>query len=69
MQAGIGADAPFFLTVAPIGPHGQTIFPRSPGNPSNFPIFDPPVAAQRHQDLYQGVKVPRTSSYNPEIVS
>ncbi|KAK5090782.1 hypothetical protein LTR05_000959 [Lithohypha guttulata] len=67
MQAGIGADAPFFLTVAPIGPHGQTIFPRSPGNPSNFPIFDPPVAAQRHQDLYQGVKVPRTSSYNPEI--
>ena len=58
---------PFFLTVAPVGPHTQTIFPGTPQNPSAFPIFDPPVPAQRHQNLYQGVKVPRTGSYNPNV--
>lgn len=68
MKAGTSAGRPFFLTVAPIGPHTQTVFPFTAGNPSTLPRFDPPVPADRHKDKCPGLKVPRTSSYNPDLV-
>ena len=60
------ADAPFFLGVMPIGPHTETIFDID--SPTTLPIFNPPVPADRHKDLYHGVKVPRTANFNPDQV-
>ncbi|KAI8629350.1 arylsulfatase precursor [Xylariaceae sp. FL1651] len=55
----IAAAKPFFVGVAPIGPHAQT---GSRG-------WDPPVPAQRHEDLFPGLKAPRTSNFNPDVPS
>ncbi|KAF6811928.1 sulfatase [Colletotrichum plurivorum] len=51
---------PFFLAVAPIGPHnngagGET----SPG-------ATPPIPAKRHENLFANVTVPRTYNFNPD---
>ncbi|KAI0914044.1 alkaline-phosphatase-like protein [Ustulina deusta] len=56
---------PFFLTVAPVGPHSTVIYtPASPGEgPST--AFSEPTSAERHQHLFEGVKVPRTDNFNP----
>lgn len=50
---------PFFIGVAPIGPHSETWQGR----------FSAPVPADRHKDLFPGLKVPRTPNFNPEAVS
>lgn len=57
------ANAPFFLGVMPIGPHSETVL--IAGEEGKF---NPPVPADRHKDLYHGVKVPRTANFNPEQV-
>jgi len=62
------SESPFFLTVAPVGPHGETWFPHSFQNPGDFPVFNPPVPAIRHKDLYQGAKVPRGTNFNPDTM-
>lgn len=69
MDEALTSEDPFFLMVAPIGPHGETLIPGSFQNNGTFPVFNPPVPAIRHQGLYQGVKVPRTANFNPDIVS
>ncbi|KAI0484810.1 arylsulfatase precursor [Xylariaceae sp. FL0804] len=55
----VSKDEPFFIGVAPIGPHAQTI-----GS-----SFTPPVPAVRHQDLFPGLQVPRTANFNPDVAS
>ncbi|XWX01409.1 hypothetical protein V2A60_009437 [Cordyceps javanica] len=52
---GIDAGKPFFLGVAPIGPH-QEYTPNG---------FDWPLPAARHRGLFEGLKVPRTPNFNP----
>lgn len=61
------ADEPFFIGVMPIGPHTETIV--DGGNEPSLPIFLPPKPAKRHENLYQGVKIPRTYNFNPDRVS
>ncbi|PNS16008.1 ABC transporter G family member [Sphaceloma murrayae] len=64
------APDPFFLTVAPIGPHGETIIPPTiPGQPRAAARFEPPVAADKYKNLYSGVKVPRTPNFNPDVAN
>lgn len=58
LDEAIPAGKPFFIGVAPIGPHAQTINGR----------FDPAVPADRHKDLLPGLKVPRTANFNPDVV-
>ncbi|EUC40476.1 hypothetical protein COCMIDRAFT_108726 [Bipolaris oryzae ATCC 44560] len=57
------SHAPFFLGVMPIAPHSETTFENGKA------VFNPPVPAERYKDLYHGVKVPRTSNFNPEMAS
>lgn len=64
MKTGKDSGKLFFLTVAPIGPHGQTLFPFTAQSPSNFPIFGPPVPADRHKNLFSNVGIPRQVSFN-----
>lgn len=69
MDQAAQSEDPFFLTVAPIGPHGETIIPPTiPGQPRGLAKFNPPVAADKYKDLYPGVKIPRTDSFNPDTV-
>lgn len=52
-------DKPFFITAAPIAPHGmlkETLPSRS----------GPPDPAPRHRGLFQDYKIPRTQNFNPE---
>lgn len=53
---GIDSGNPFFLGVAPIGPHGNS----SPEG------FEAPIPADRHKDLFPDVKVPRNPNFNPD---
>lgn len=66
LQHAADAKKPFFLTVAPIGPHTENIFPSQPGT---APLFNPPVPADRHKGLYKDARVPRTANFNPSQVS
>ncbi|OAA37401.1 arylsulfatase precursor [Metarhizium rileyi] len=50
----IEARKPFFLGVAPIAPHAETV-----GD-----AFEAPVPAKRHENLFPDVKVPRWPSFN-----
>ncbi|KAI4907972.1 uncharacterized protein J4E92_011017 [Alternaria infectoria] len=52
-------DRPFFLGVAPIAPHSETITNPRPTK------FNLPVPAKRHEHLFPDVKVPRTPNFNP----
>ncbi|TKX18997.1 sulfatase-like protein 5 [Elsinoe australis] len=70
MDQAAQSEDPFFLTVAPIGPHGETIIPPTiPGQPRGLAKFNPPVAADKYKDLYPGVKIPRTDSFNPDTAN
>lgn len=51
-------EQPFFLTAAPIAPHGD--FPFEPWNPTA------PKYAARHAHLFRDYKIPRTENFNPE---
>ncbi|KAH7066826.1 arylsulfatase precursor [Paraphoma chrysanthemicola] len=50
---------PFFLGVAPIAPHSETITNPRPAR------FLPPVPAKRHENLFLNATVPRTPGFNP----
>ncbi|KFA52313.1 hypothetical protein S40293_00644 [Stachybotrys chartarum IBT 40293] len=51
---------PFFITVAPIAPHGRlNQWPRGAQ-------FGPPVPAARHRGLFDDYIIPRTDNFNPE---
>jgi N-acetylglucosamine-6-sulfatase len=53
------SDRPFFLGVAPIAPHSETITGGSAAR------FNAPVPAKRHAHLFPNVTVPRTPNFNP----
>jgi hypothetical protein len=60
----IGAsDRPFFIGIAPIAPHSETITSSPPAR------FEPPVPAKRHEHLFENVTIPRTPNFNPDTVS
>lgn len=52
---------PFFLGVAPIGPHAGYVY----GDRE----FTKPYPAKRHEGLFNNARVPRTYNYNPKDVS
>jgi N-acetylglucosamine-6-sulfatase len=52
-------EKPFFIGVAPIGPHSETI----------AGVFNPPVPADRHKNLFPHLKIPRKPNFNPDVVS
>lgn len=63
------AGKPFFLGVAPVSPHANLWSPAfRDGNHSDLEDIDfsPPVPTERHANLFEGVKVPRTANFNPE---
>ena len=66
----VGAQKPFFLTIAPVAPHSNVEF-----NGNNFSDLGnsfkvkPPVPAERHKHLFRHVKIPRTDHFNPQQVS
>ncbi|KAK5171835.1 uncharacterized protein LTR77_003471 [Saxophila tyrrhenica] len=57
-------EAPFFLGVAPVGPHAETLHAEDGGV-----AFYDPVPADRHKHLYPDLKVPRTPNFNPDVYS
>ncbi|KAI0408252.1 alkaline-phosphatase-like protein [Xylaria palmicola] len=59
-------NKPFFLTVAPIGPHSNVAVKESSQGRIDLPAFSEPISAARHQHLFRDVKVPRTENFNPE---
>lgn len=62
------AEKPFFLTIAPIAPHGNINMNGSALDEN--PVFEhtAPVSAKRHEHLFEDVKVPRTVNFNPDTV-
>lgn len=64
LNEAINAKKPFFLGIAPIAPHSETV--KLPGKP---PVFTEPVPAERHRHLFPDAKVPRTPNFNPDAVS
>jgi hypothetical protein len=61
-EAIAASDRPFFIGVAPIAPHSETVTNPRPAK------FNPPVPAKRHEHLFQNVTVPRTPNFNPDKV-
>ncbi|KAI0710754.1 alkaline-phosphatase-like protein [Earliella scabrosa] len=55
LKALIGGDQPWFLTVATFAPHQQF----------NSTGRWPPVPLKRHENLFPGLKAPRTPNFNP----
>ncbi|KAI1391689.1 Arylsulphatase [Hypoxylon trugodes] len=69
LDEAVEAEKPFFLGIAPIGPHANIWAPGfKDGNHSDLTEvdFSPPVPAERHAKLFEGVKVPRTANFNPD---
>lgn len=62
-EAIAASDRPFFIGVAPIAPHSETVTNPRPAK------FNPPVPAKRHEHLFQNVTIPRTPNFNPDKVS
>ncbi|KAJ5655250.1 sulfatase [Penicillium longicatenatum] len=59
----IEASTPFFIGVAPVGPHAQAI-----GGDDARQSF-PPIPAPRHEHLFPNLTVPRTYNFNPDSPS
>lgn len=64
----VKADKPFFLTLAPIGPHSNINVKDLLTPPFGGIVFDAPIPAKRHENLFPDVKVPRTANFNPDSV-
>jgi hypothetical protein len=62
-------SSPFFLTIAPIAPHGNIYMNGSILDENHVFEHGPPVAAERHKHLFKDVKVPRTVNFNPDKVT
>ena len=60
IDAVANSSKPFFVGIAPIGPHAEFI---GGGN-----AFTKPVGAKRHQQLFLNDKAPRTGNWNPDKV-
>ncbi|RDW80161.1 arylsulfatase-2 [Coleophoma cylindrospora] len=67
LDEAVQADKPFFLTIAPNAPHCNIhMHSYSDDGNQHETDFGPPVAAKRHEHLFEGVKVPRTENFNPD---
>lgn len=62
------AEKPFFLTIAPIAPHGNIYMNGSALDDNSVFEHTAPVSAKRHEHLFEDVKVPRTQNFNPDAV-
>lgn len=69
LEDAVKTKEPFFLAIAPVAPHsnvevhnGTLIAPDAP-----FTVT-PPIAAERHKDLFKNVQIPRTEHFNPDKV-
>jgi hypothetical protein len=65
LQDAVIAEKPFFLTIAPIAPHGNIVMNGSALDEN--PVFEhsAPIPAKRHERLFDDAKVPRTRNFNP----
>lgn len=68
LDEAVEADKPFFLTLAPIGPHSNINSDDLLTHPPGGIVFEAPIPAKRHEKLFQDVKVPRTANFNPDSV-
>ncbi|CAG8081231.1 unnamed protein product [Penicillium nalgiovense] len=59
------SDRPFFIGVAPIAPHAKTV--KLEG--ISIPAFTSPDPANRHEALFQDIKLPRGENFNPDTPS
>ncbi|CAH0046832.1 unnamed protein product [Clonostachys solani] len=57
------SNNPFFITVAPVAPHGWLTEWQTNAS------FGPPLPAPRHKGLFKDYKIPRTENFNPEEAS
>lgn len=53
---------PFFMTLAPVAPHGYL-------QESPVTVTGPPQPAERHLDLFQDYTIPRDENFNPDAPS
>jgi N-acetylglucosamine-6-sulfatase len=77
LDEAVKAGGPFFLTVAPIGPHANMHF-RDPeaaclsglaAAEAVIAAFSQPQPQVKYQNAFPGAKVPRTPNFNPNVVS
>ncbi len=61
LEDALKVDSPFFLGVAPIAPHAETVHLDDGGV-----AFYDPIPAKRHRDLFPDLKVPRSPNFNPD---
>jgi len=69
--AGHAKSRPFFLGIAPVAPHSNVngVALDLPPDLPLKPILDavgPPIPAERHKHLFEGVVIPRTANFNPD---
>ncbi|CAO1613028.1 unnamed protein product [Sympodiomycopsis kandeliae] len=57
------SEEPFFLGIAPIGPHSLI------DSPHGKTGFENPIPAKRHLHLYSDVVIPRSPNFNPDVPS
>ncbi|KAK7414585.1 hypothetical protein QQZ08_012526 [Neonectria magnoliae] len=60
----IEAKNPFFLAIAPVAPHSNIDV-----NHGGPPHMTTPIPAERHSNLFEGVKIPRSDNFNPDSPS
>jgi len=65
LDDGLKGERPFFLTVAPVAPHSN-VDPSALG--TGAVTMSAPIPLERHQHLFEDVKVPRTKNFNPDEV-
>lgn len=69
LDQGAKSGKPFFLTIAPIAPHGEvTVLGSDPETGAAQTRFSEPVPALRHMGLFMNKQVPRTPDFNPNEV-
>ena len=66
----VKAEEPFFLIIAPVAPHSNVeVHDGNLIDPDASFTVTPPVSAERHKHMFEGVKIPRTPHFNPEKVA
>jgi arylsulfatase A-like enzyme len=61
----LDGERPFFLAVSPVAPHSNV----DPGAIASGQIYmSAPIPLQRHEHLFEDVRVPRNKNFNPDQV-
>jgi hypothetical protein len=77
LDEAVNAGGPFFLTVAPIGPHANMHFPDPraaclsglAADEAIAAAFSKPRPQSKYQNAFPSAQVPRTPDFNPKVVS